>query len=238
MRGFLGCAAIGFLAAMTPSVASAAIINIDDFATPGGSFNVNVFSGSTGFQIAASALGGRREYQATRTTGIVPAFDKITLTQFSSGGTSFLDFDQTSGSAGELLLTYDGSNGTGDLNLDLSGNRKVSITLSQFNLGEGPLMNTYVELFDGTTTTTQTVNVSVAGPQTLTYDFTDPNIAFDFTSVNSIKVYFGADLGSDFRISSILAPEAIAVPEPAALALLGVAALIARRKKASGSPDA
>lgn len=213
-----------------PSLTSAALITIDDFATPTGTYPFPTAGAVSVAQNAPGAIGGRRELEVTRDTGVIPAFDKVTVTHYSASGTSFLDFDSTSGADGTLDLVYDGP--TGNLNADLSGNRKLEIALSQFNPGEASSMPVRVDLFDGVSTVSLTTSTSGVGGQTLEFDFSPSTFnTLDFASVDSIRISFQPGLAADFRVISILAAETV-IPEPAGVLLAGVGtvALLARRR--------
>jgi hypothetical protein len=130
-------------------------------------------------------------------------------------------------------LTYNG-NGTG-LDLDLTTGTKFSVNLSTDHLAFGKNSVLRITLNDGSqnAVVSKIWTTYVATGYEATYDFAfadflSNNQSIDLGSIDSIKLYMETDTSGDYVMSNFTTD---AIPEPATMCLLGLGALVLRRKK-------
>ena len=138
------------------------------------------------------------------------------------------DFNSSAEANGAVSFLYAGG---GNLGADLSAQFQFEVVFTIFDFaGNAPLPVT-ITLDDGSNTAMGTAALVAAGSQTLVIPFASfAGIgSIDLSSIDSIRVDLDAGEGVDMRISEIRT----AIPAPASLAVLGLAALTARRRRRS-----
>lgn len=206
------------------NTASAGLIVIDDFSTVAAPnpwpVQLNAEGSVTVNENGLGVLGGFRQ-TTVEAQGIgIPGLDFLQVTV--AAGAGLLDFNSTVDTDGFLSLLYDGG---GSLNADLSSQGGIQVSFAMFDFaGSAPLPVT-LHLFDGSNMAMHTLSLMAPGAQSLFFNFN--NFAgVDLTSIQSIQFDFDPAIGADFRISQI-----VAIPAPAALALLSLGIAAPRRRR-------
>ena len=170
-----------------------------------------------------SVPGGQRTEGIGCSVMDVEGFDSTTADIYNQNGYSFLDYHSTVGAAATIELGY--GQGTP---LNLAGVSAIQINFMDYDLSQGGPLKIAATVTQGMNPALQYgLDVTTAGAQTVTLPLT----GFAYSSVDSVVLDFTAPKGTDFRINSITA---VMVPEPTALALLGlgVPLLLRRRGRA------
>lgn len=227
--GVLAVAAGLIAAGSVASSAVAGAIVIDDFSSVGNpnpwpvTLNAagNVFVQETGL----TALGGTRDTYLEATAVGIPGLDNVQVSVVAAAG--LFDYNSTADTNGYLFMSYNA--GGAGLNTDFSGQLGIWIHFTQFDhAGDLPLPVT-IHLFDGAEMAMLTLSLNAPGAQSLFFSFAAfGNIgALNMSSIQAIDIEMDPATGADFRISQIITE----VPAPGALALFGLAAFGARRRR-------
>ncbi len=166
-------------------------------------------------------LGGDRVTTLDVTSIGIPGLDngQVTVAPSPAG---VMDFSSSVAAAGSVTLSY--AFGA----TDFSGQTGAEIDLLSFDNANLAGMDITVTMFSGTDSLTQTVSLTSA-ITSLTTIFLDASLFTglgDFTAIDSIEVAFVGGLGTDFRVDEIRA-----IPGPGSFALIGLAGLVASRRR-------
>lgn len=227
--GVLAVAAGLVAAGSIASSAVAGAIVIDDFNSVGNpnpwpvTLNTagNIFVQETGL----TAIGGTRDTYLEATSVGVPGLDNVQVSVVAAGG--LFDYNSTADTNGYVFMSYNA--GGAGLNTDFSSQLGIWIHFTHFDhAGDLPLPIT-IHLFDGAEMAMQTISLTGPGAQSVFFSFAAfGNIgALNLSSIQAIDIELDPATGADFRISQIITE----VPAPGALALFGLAAFGARRRR-------
>ena len=210
------------------SLAARADVILDTFNDRGSSFwprSTTVTDPSAVATVAESAshvAGGKRLEGIGTSAMDVENFDAATVDINNSSGYSFLDYRSSVGAAATVELGYGQSSA-----LNLAGANALKIAFLNYDLAQsGPLVISAAVAHGANTPVHYSINVAAPGAQTVTLPLTGFS-----SSLDTVVLDFVAPKGTDYRIDSI----SVAVPEPAALALLalGLPLLLKRRSRAA-----
>jgi hypothetical protein len=154
-------------------------------------------------------------------TADIPGVAELRVGVFPEALEGMLDYAATAGYDGELTLLYDA--GGDGLELDLTDENAVLVELIAYDAPDSTPMPITLTLTDDTGDMFS-ATVDATGPGTILIPFTD-SPPFSTAAVTSIELFFDAPTAADFRVDSI-----VAVPEPAALALLAIGPFLLRRR--------
>lgn len=228
--GRCGFAVMCLAVVLSPTVAFAIDITIDDFQTADPVWPVIRTTAGTTTRTeiglpGASVIGGERITNIVGQSFAVPGVDQVIGT--IAPGPGIFDYVSSSGANGAVNFVYLGPGG-GGLNANLAGTSGIRLDFLEFDHANSLDMSVSVTLFDGNTSTALADALTTSGGQSLYFNFNDfPGInAFDLSNVQSLDILVDPQLAADFRLAGISTFNEL-VPEPTAVAVWGVVACVA-----------
>jgi len=216
---------------LLPHTSSAAfIVTIDDYSSGSQTLSLSGQPPGTVFETATGSpsamIGGERE--AIFVLQANP-FEGEATASLGSGQAVF-DLDPFVDT--ELELYYDGAGNSGLGGTDFSIGSSIGLELvsAEFTIEAG------IELTDqanATVSLLRTTPGAILSPETLTFEFVDftGDAGFDWTSIDAVRFTLDPSDGTDLVIGGI-GVQAVPVPEPSALALVGITlGLMLRRRR-------
>ena len=170
---------------------------------------------------ASHVPGGQRMVGIGTSNMDFDGIDDATANIYYSLTYSFLDYRSSVGAAATVELGYGQSTP-----LNISGGNAIQIAFMAYDLPQSGQLQVKATVTQGANTPIQfTKSVTSGGAQT----FNLPLTGYSYGKVDSVVLDFIAPKGTDYRIDSIT----VAVPEPAALGLLGLGLplLMLRRRR-------
>lgn len=227
---FFGLVVFGVFCSAFVGQAAADIV-IDDFSSttllgPSPVFGMFVNPGSLGpttvNDTGASVFGGGRNVTLGAFGGSAGEYVTATV------AAGMMKYASTNGGNSSLTLAYGGPA------INLTGHGGIELQLMSFDFAYSTPMSIQVALFDGANAAVGTSTVSTAGSFPVDFPFaTFSGIgALSLATVQSITVFFDAQVAHDFNVGPIVAYQQV-IPEPASVAvwtLVGMVGLVVARR--------